>query len=303
MNKFSLLSLLSIALSTTSLSLSAIKLGDEVKDGGGYAKVKSDVIATTEQYSGLPKVPLVHPYNILKMSDTQPLLVLSGRFPTKVLSVPGDVTEGIKSAMATTGVTPEDPFFVVVQPYMHTYKASGDVTELGETIQLLRPMYAYTPSVATKSTEAYSESISLKAQIVGLEKPIEIKPDLARPHHFGVSVHNSGPGTDIISSGANMAVEALKGETTGFYGFYKALGRTINGTAVEDTRGVSVLHIMLSPKDSESVSGNLGTLFEFAGYTGAPVTVKGIVDNFKGLPFAVMRYTSDIIRGMCEDGE
>ena len=307
MNKFSLLSLLSIALSTTSLSLSAIKLGDKIEIGDGFDSVraKSSDIAITQQYGGFPKVPLVHPYHALKV---QPLVVFSGRFPAKVLSMSGDVAEGIKGAMATTRVTPEDPFFVVVQPYI--YENTDKEKKLEKTNQLLRPQYVYTENVDKESTKPYSEGISLKAQIVGLEKPIEITADKeGKAHHFGISVHNSVKDSkvvdpDIISSGANMAVETLKGETTGFYGFYKALGRTINGKAVGDTRGFSVLHILLRPDDVEKIWKDFDTLFEFAEYTGAPVTVKGIVDNFKGSSsLDIIKYTADIINEMCEDGE
>ncbi len=306
MNKFSLLSLLSIALSTTSLSLSAIKLGDKIEIGDGFDSVraKSSDIAITQQYGGFPKVPLVHPYHALKV---QPLVVFSGRFPAKVLSMSGDVAEGIKGAMATTGVTPEDPFFVVVQPYI--YENTDKEKKLEKTTQLLRPQYVYTENVDKESTKPYSEGISLKAQIVGLEKPIEITADKeGKAHHFGISVHNSVKDSkvvdpDIISSGANMAVETLKGETTGFYGFYKALGRTINGKAVGDTRGFSVLHILLRPDDVEKIWKDFDTLFAFAEYTADSATVKSIVDNFEDSSLEVIKYTSYIINEMCEDGE
>ena len=154
MNKFSLLSLLSIALSTTSLSLSAIKLGDKIEIGDGFDSVraKSSDIAITQQYGGFPKVPLVHPYHALKV---QPLVVFSGRFPAKVLSMSGDVAEGIKGAMATTRVTPEDPFFVVVQPYI--YENTDKEKKLEKTNQLLRPQYVYTENVDKESTKPYSE--------------------------------------------------------------------------------------------------------------------------------------------------
>ena len=61
----------------------------------------------------------------------------------------------------------------------------------------------------------------------------------------------------------------------------------------------SVFHVRLSPKDSERVSEGLDTLFEFAGYTGAPVT--GIVDTFKDSSLKIIKYTADIINEMCDD--
>lgn len=276
-----------------------MKLTDEV-DVHKRGAIVSEELQNTDQYNGIPKVPIVHPYNMSSLPGDHVILALQGKFPERLLQDSGispKVTQGINDAMKATGVTKEDPFLVVIQSHIPDDEIKYDVG------QLLRPMYYFSSNTAATSNTPYTEIINLKAKVVGLNGDLQITPDANKSENqFAVSVHNSTDNSGIvtyntlISSGNNMAVPTLTGQIFGFYGFYKAQARTLNGAPEADTRGVSVLHVMM---DEHNLDSGFRKIFENL----ASKNKSTVQDIVNALNPTDLSYTAGIINSMSDDAK
>ncbi|WP_032112824.1 hypothetical protein [Candidatus Paracaedibacter symbiosus] len=256
MQKLIFLSLAYLSLSTAVFSAERLTPQTALRHRSNSASLVSQNIGETAQYLGLPQVPLVHHYN-----DFNP--------PEIILAIKGKLSEGIllqnpqiEDMMEKTGVRARDPFMVVVQGFSQFFNDSGaDISD--QSPLLLRPMYYFSQNKAASYPVAYSENITLKAGILGITSDLAIVPEHQTPsNQFGISIHNSGPGTNCISSAANMAVPQLRyNQSTAFYGFYKGVNRAIIGDEKDlsfpDTRGVTVLHVLLDDIDRQALKNAL----------------------------------------------
>ncbi|MEB3702688.1 hypothetical protein Bealeia1_01806 [Candidatus Bealeia paramacronuclearis] len=304
MKKYALISLALLSFSISSLSLEAMKEGDELKNvtknfvvpvpqqtgnvdmeaTAHIAQFMTKDLETTDQYYGLPRVPLIHPYNF----DNSPgaykvLLALQGKMPRGLfLEDPK-----IASAMDSVGVKSTDPFLIIVQPHFSDTESNG--------VPLLRPMYYFSQNKNLKQ-EGYNEGISLKAAIVG-SNDLSITPDTpTSQNQFGVSVHTGGDNLQI-SSGANMAVPGLQyNDNKAFFGFYKNTGRTVSGAVKEDissdNAGVSVLHVLLSENSRDVLSPLLN----------GKKTVEDVLQVLKSFKtHEQLALTGSVLKGMLEE--
>jgi hypothetical protein len=247
-------SLFLLSLSVSSLPLGAMGLDDPLDSQED--RIKTTNIGHTRQYKGLPQVPLVHHYT--NFHPPKVLLALKGSLPETTLGK----NPRLLKAMNAVGVAPTDPFLIVVQGFSKVVDPNMSFEANPKAPLILRPMYYFSENTSLSSEASYNESITLRAATVGNNNDLKITPDTnVPPHQFTISVHNSiGTGTapqspqdfEMLSSGANMALPDLAyNVSNSFFGFYKGIARTVNGTVRTEDRGVSVLHVLLNDADED----------------------------------------------------
>jgi hypothetical protein len=251
-----------------------------VQKKGVYQPRCSAEIDETDQYFGLPKVPLIHHY-----TDFNPpivLLALKGNLPKNIFLK----NKNLRDKMEIVGVKSNDPFLIVVQ----SFSTVDDDNHL-----LLRPMYYFGQNKKLRSETRYCETINLKAAVLGITSELSIIPDkIEEPYKFGVSIHTSQP--ELISSSDNMVLPELRyNKSQAFYGVYKGIDRNIDGgikdLSLPEDLGVTVLHVVLNSDQVDIFNNYLDEIVDNPTVRNLVKALKLIEqDNQSGKEFASILY-------------
>lgn len=236
--------------------LAALGPDDKLEVDRKGATVRSPEIEVSEQYGGVPCVPIIHHYE-----DFEPprfLMALQGKMPISILEKNPKLVEVMKSV----GVVPEDPLVIMVQGFSGIANSSNTELQPNPSQPLLsRPMYYYSQN-KNHSQASYNETFTVAAKLYDPFESKEVIPTGGTNGQYGISIH-SGPKNALVSSSGNMGVPTLKyDQSSCFFGFYKGKSRVVTGLPKVrpelDTRGVSVFHVVLGEKERDILSDALG---------------------------------------------
>lgn len=229
---------------------------DKLENDRKGAIVKSPEIEVSEQYGGVPCVPIFHHYTNFERPHF--LMALQGKMPSLILENDLKLVEVMKSV----GVVPEDPLIIMVQGFSGIANSLGTGLEPNPSQPLLsRPMYYYSQNRDHSCPSNYNEAITVTVKLYDPFESKEIIPTGANGQ-YGVSIHNSGQQKALVSSTGNMGIPSLKyNESSCFFGLYKGKSRAVTGVPKVrpelDMRGVSVFHVVLGEKDRDILADAL----------------------------------------------
>lgn len=231
---------------------------DKLETDRKGAILRSPEIEVSDQYSGVPCAPIIHHYTNFQKPHF--LLALQGKMTASLLEGDPKMLETMKSV----GVTLDDPFLLMVQGFSGVINPQGTglVPKPPQPL-LARPMYYYSQNRSYSHPSVYNESITVASKLYDPFGKKVVLPTGAIGQ-YGVSIHNASQKKELVSSSGNMGLPSLKYEQSAcLFGFYKGKSRSVSGTPKVrpelDTRGVSVLHVILAEKDRETLTDALGS--------------------------------------------